>query len=265
MNASLSIDRKESPAEKARRVRLLARSGVLTGSTSGLAPTVQANLLVLPSKYAADFLALCQRNPVPCPLLYATMPGTSSCSLARGSDLRTDIPGYNVYVNGVLDTTSPKEDIIDEWTDDHVGFLLGCSYSFETALCRAGFVPGHMKQGLTVPMYTSNIPLNPAGVFTAGHYVVSMRWYKPEDIPLVREITRHPRFQDQHGEPLAWGWEGAERIGVADKVKRQTVDFGDWVGGEEGEVPVFWGCGVTPQQVVLESGIEGVVMSHKPG
>src|SRR5690606_37070518 len=130
MTLSAPTESPASPQAQARNVRLLARSGILTGSTSGLAPTVQANLLVLPSQYAADFLALCKRNPVPCPLLYATTPGKYDCALAKGSDLRTDIPGYNVYVNGILDTLSPKEDVMDEWTDDHVGFLLDCSNSF---------------------------------------------------------------------------------------------------------------------------------------
>jgi uncharacterized protein YcsI (UPF0317 family) len=254
-----------SPADRAQLVRRQARAGLLTTSTSGLAPTIQANLLVLPARYAADFYLLCQRNPVPCPLLYATEPGQYTCDLAKGSDIRTDIPGYNVYIDGVLDTPEPKEDIMDEWSEEHVGFLLGCSYSFETALVKAGFTPHHMKQNKAVPMYTTNIPLIPAGVFTRGHYVVSMRWYKPEDVETVREITRHPRFVEQHGEPIAWGWEGAAKIGVLEKMRRHEVDFGDWVAGDDGDVPVFWGCGVTPQQAVLENAIEGVVMSHKPG
>jgi len=41
-------------------VRSAARSGHLTTHTSGFAPTyLQANLIVLPSRYAADFRTLC--------------------------------------------------------------------------------------------------------------------------------------------------------------------------------------------------------------
>lgn len=35
---------------------------------------------------------------------------------------------------------------------------------------------------------------------------------------------------------------------------------------EEGEVPIFWGCGVTPQNCLVEMGkeIEGNVIAHYP-
>lgn len=93
--------------------------------------------------------------------------------------------------------------------------------------------------------------------------VVSMRAYPPGRVEEVRDITR--RFGRQHGEPVAWGWEGAETLGVAEKLRSGKVDFGEWVEVGEGEVPVFWGCGVTPQVAVMESGIGGVVLSHFPG
>jgi uncharacterized protein YcsI (UPF0317 family) len=42
--------------------------------------------------------------------------------------------------------------------------------------------------------------------------------------------------------------------------------LGDMFGSEE-DVPVFWGCGVTPQEAVMRAGpgIEGTVMAHAPG
>jgi len=44
-------------------------------------------------------------------------------------------------------------------------------------------------------------------------------------------------------------------------------EWGDRVEVREGEVPVFWGCGVTPQVAVMRAGgkIEGAVMAHMPG
>jgi len=30
-------------------------------------------------------------------------------------------------------------------------------------------------------------------------------------------------------------------------------------------VPVFWGCGVTPQEAVMKAGIPGCVMAHRAG
>ncbi|KAF3941443.1 hypothetical protein ABW19_dt0208533 [Dactylella cylindrospora] len=242
-------------------LRRKIRRGEIKGSTSGLARTMQANLLVLPSRYAKDFRNLCLRNPVACPLLEYTARGDYSSRLAVDSDLRTDIPAYNVFKDGKL-VSRRKADIMDEWTEDHVGFLIGCSYSFETALKEAGLEPMCSKKNLAVPMYVTNIPLNPAGVFS-GYYVVSMRSYRPCDIPRVREITG--KYIKQHGEPIAWDWDGAERIGVLRKIEMGLVDFGDFVEIPEGEVPVFWACGVTPQVAVQESRLKGVVMSHLPG
>lgn len=63
-----------------RNVRLAARANLWPTPTSGPAPGyLQANLLVLPSRSAADFRLLCQRNPVPCPLIIESLkPGNFS-------------------------------------------------------------------------------------------------------------------------------------------------------------------------------------------
>jgi uncharacterized protein YcsI (UPF0317 family) len=55
-----------SPAE----VRRIIREGRWNKPTSGLCHGfAQANLVILPERYAFDFLLFCQRNPKPCPLL----------------------------------------------------------------------------------------------------------------------------------------------------------------------------------------------------
>lgn len=81
-------------------VRLACRSGTFTGPTAGLCPAyVQANLIVLPAKYADDFRGLCRRNPTSCPLLGENRaPGDVRLQqhLAEDSDIRRDAPGYNV-------------------------------------------------------------------------------------------------------------------------------------------------------------------------
>lgn len=61
---------------------------------------------------------------------------------------------------------------------------------------------------------------------------------------------------------FAKGFDAAERLGIQDLSK---PDFGDPTTFQEGEVPVFWGCGVTPQLAVMESGVQGVVVGHTPG
>ncbi|PWW79927.1 DUF1445-domain-containing protein [Tuber magnatum] len=249
-------------------LRLSCRNGTHSTTTSLTTPTVQCNLLVLPSRYAPSFAQLCARNPVSCPLLYTTLPGSKTTPLASGANLATDLPKYNVYKDGKLLPEGDGIASVEEyWTEDHVGFLIGCSFTFEWALAAAGFPPKHMlcEPVRCVPMFRTVIPLFPAGEFTGGFLVVSMRAYKEGDVAEVRRITR--AFGRQHGEPVAWGWDGAKLLGIEGKVREGLVDFGEWVGidGDVGEVPVFWGCGVTPQVAVMESGIEGVAISHVPG
>ncbi|ESZ94153.1 putative nuclear protein [Sclerotinia borealis F-4128] len=265
-------------------VRRSARRGGITGQTSGLAPSyLQANLIVLPSRYADDFTRFCKRNPVPCPLiaksatvgsydaLESWIEGVADEELAAEIDIRTDAPKYMVYKDAEL-VGDHIDDIKTHWTEDHVAFLIGCSYSFEDALKTGGLIPRHTKQSRNVPMYKTNLSLCPAGVFDQGTYVVSMRPYKKDQIERVREITRP--YLATHGEPIAWGWEAVERLGIKDITKpdwgdSSVNDDGDplvFVKGRENKfVPVFWGCGVTPQHAVVSAGLKGVVMGHAPG
>ncbi|KAH9432319.1 hypothetical protein MCOR02_007022 [Pyricularia oryzae] len=277
-------------------VRLAARSKSLTDQTSGLAPSyIQANLLVLPQRYADDFRLLCARNPVPCPLLAESvapgnyrnlkshMVGTTGTKLqvAEDVDLRHDFPAYRVYRDGALSAggdgeAGKKTDIEAEWTAEHVGFLIGCSFSFEAALAAAGLAPRHTLQRRNVPMYRTTVPLCSAGAFAGATMVVSMRPYRAaSELPRVRDVTR--RFGATHGEPVAWGWDGARALGIRDVAEPEFGDaplrgdgsgerFGPGEGGEEdGYVPVFWGCGVTPQEAVRQARLEGTVMAHSPG
>lgn len=89
-----------------------------------------------------------------------------------------------------------------------------------------------------------------------------MRPYKFEDVENIRDITRP--FVSTHGEPVAWGEKGAALLGISHS-HLMHPDFGDVPDIREGEVPVFWGCGVTPQVAVMDSKIPGRVVSHVPG
>ncbi|CAK7215348.1 hypothetical protein SBRCBS47491_002452 [Sporothrix bragantina] len=263
--------------------RQAARANEYTNSTSGVAPTyLQANLLVLPSRYADDFRNLCARNPVPCPLiaesatpgdfsrLVSHLPSVDSGKLAGSLDLRTDCPRYNVYKDSQL-IKAGVPDVASEWTPDHVAFLVGCSQSFESALERAGLLIRHSVQDRTVPMYRSNIPLNAAGVFSGSTYTVSMRPFPLKDIERVRSISR--AYHATHGEPVAWGWDAVARLGIADIDQVQwgqppLTEDGQPLGtvfGDEDNVPVFWGCGVSTQEAVMKAPLEGTVLAHFPG
>jgi uncharacterized protein YcsI (UPF0317 family) len=264
-------------------VRKAARSNTLTTPTSGFAPTyLQANLLILPSRYADDFRRLCARNPVPCPLIAESASiGSYNCmkshiphlqddNILRGCDLRRDVPRYMVYQDSKL-VKAGCLDISKEWTDDHVAFLIGCSFSFETALITANLIPRQLALNRNVPMYRTNIPLCPAGVFKGSTYVVSMRPYRASDVEEVRRITS--AYNATHGEPIAWGWDAVEKLGI------KNIDVPEWgdpplqlngqplgeVVGSDDDVPVFWGCGVTPQEAVMRADLSGTIMAHAPG
>ncbi|KAL0065757.1 hypothetical protein AAF712_007240 [Marasmius tenuissimus] len=221
----------------------------------------QANLLILPEKYAQDFRNLCMRNPVSCPLIGELDPGDPTVPehLAANCDIRTDLPRYNIYKDGNLLET--KTDITAEWKEDSVAFLIGCSYTFEAALFAKGLIPRHSELKRNVPMYRTKVPLMTTGVFS-GRMIVSMRPYPVDSVESVREITRP--YVRTHGEPVAWGEKGARTLGIDDP-EGTHPDFGDPTEIREGEIPIYWGCGVTPQQVVIDSEIDGIVISHAPG
>ncbi len=238
------------------RIRALIRNGRWNKPTAGLAlGYAQANLVVLPARYAFDFLLFCQRNPKPCPLLEVLeRGGFEPREMAPGADLRTDLPRYRVYKKGVL--VEEVEDLSRYWNSDFVSFLLGCSYSFELALLEAGISLRHVEEGTIVSTYITNIPCKKAGAFE-GPLVVSMRPLPPDKI--VRAIQITTRFSAVHGAPVHIG--DPSEIGISDLSK---PDFGDPLRIAPGEVPVFWACGVTPQTALMKSKPD-VVITHSPG
>ena len=242
----------EIPAE----IRALIRAQEWTGPTSGLAlGYAQANLVVLPHDLAFDFLLFCQRNPRPCPLLEVLEPGRyEPPQAAPGADLRTDLPRYRLLRNGQL--AGEEEDIRSLWRDDLVSFLIGCSFTFETALVRAGIPLRHLEEGENVSMYRTSMETVPAGVFS-GPMVVSMRPIHHTQV--VRAVQITSRFPSVHGAPVHIG--DPEAIGIGD-ISRP--DYGEPVEISEGEVPVFWACGVTPQAVAMKSR-PPLMITHSPG
>ncbi|ARK22490.1 hypothetical protein SporoP32a_13655 [Sporosarcina ureae] len=237
-------------------IRTLIREQQITGQTSGMAKGfTQANLVILKQEHALDFLLFCQRNPKSCPLLDVTGPGSyRPAKMAEGADLRSEVPSYRIYKDGVL--TEEVHDITDYWEDDMVGFLIGCSFTFEAPLLAGGIPIRHIEENRNVPMYKTNIPCTPAGIFE-GPTVVSMRPMKAADA--IRAIQITTRYPDVHGAPIHLG--DPSLIGIKDI---SAPDFGDSVTINEGEIPVFWACGVTPQAVAMESK-PSIMITHSPG
>lgn len=238
------------------KVREMIREGRYTGQTSGMCRGyAQANLVTLPRSLAYDFLLFAQRNPRACPLLEVSDTGSRTLhQIAEGADIARDIPKYRIYEHGEL--TGEYTDVVRFWRDDLVSFLIGCSFSFEGDLLAADIPVRQIEEGRNVPMYNTNIPCASAGIFH-GNMVVSMRPIPYALVPKAVLITgQMPRV---HGAPIHIGDPAV--IGIHDL---QHPDYGDMVTIRDGEVPVFWPCGVTPQNVIMASRPDFVI-THSPG
>ncbi|MBE6962635.1 MAG: putative hydro-lyase [Ruminococcaceae bacterium] len=236
--------------------RQIVREGGHTGPTAGICPGyAQANLVILPRELAYDFLLFAQRNPKSCPILEVSDTGSRYLKeIAPGADIAKDIPRYRIYEHGVM--TGEYTDVSAFWRDDLVSFLIGCSFSFEGELMEADVSVRHIEEGRNVPMYITNIPCQPAGVFQ-GNMVVSMRPLPYDQI--VKSVLVTGSMPKVHGAPVHIGEPAA--IGIRDI---HTPDFGDSVTIRPGEVPVFWPCGVTPQAVLMASK-PAFAITHAPG
>lgn len=237
-------------------VRRAIRSGSYTGHTSGLAAgKLQCNLAILPAAFALDFLRFCQRNPKPCPVVGVGDTGNPYLfTLGQDIDIRSDVSMYRVFRDGVL--TEEVPDISSVWANDLVTVALGCSFTFENALLRNGIPVRHIESAKNVPMFRSNIDLVPAGPFH-GKMVVTMRPIPEHQVAQATAISAG--FPQAHGAPIAVG--DPAGIGIADLAQ---PDWGDAVEIKQGEVPVYWACGVTPQNVLLDAQLP-LCITHSPG
>ncbi|WP_442909703.1 putative hydro-lyase [Hydrogenophaga sp.] len=242
--------------QNASHVRSLIRQGRWSSHTSGLADQhVQGNVVILPESLAVDFLRYCQRNPKPCPLLAVSEPGDRLLpTLGPDINICSDLPRYRVWRHGEL--IDEPTDITNLWREGLVSFVIGCSFSFEQALMAAGLSLRHVEQGRNVAMYRTNIPTEPAGLFS-GPLVVSMRPMKAADA--IRAVQVTSRFPSVHGAPVHIG--DPSQIGIHDLSR---PDYGDAVDVLPDELPVFWACGVTPQAAIQQAR-PAFCITHAPG
>ena len=237
-------------------VRGAIRSGAYQGHTAGLATGhLQANLVIVEDVHALDFMRYCQRNPKPCPIVGVSDTGNPMLTtLGKDIDIRSDVPSYNIYRHGQL--TDSCSDISHLWQDNMVAFALGCSFTFEHAILRAGFPLWHVENNRTVPMFKTTIDTVEAGPFS-GPMVVSMRAIATDRLREIKAISA--QFPLAHGAPVHWGDPAV--IGVKDIT---APDWGDPTPVEDGETAVFWACGVTPQAAIMVAGLP-LCITHKPG
>lgn len=149
---------------------------------------------------------------------------------------------YSVYRNGKL--VEELYDVTEIWPEDSVAFLIGCSFSYDGAMQKAGIPLRSAEQGRNVPMYRSNLPCRQAGCLQ-GNMVVSMKPIPALQISKHVEITSH--LQHAHGGPVCIGRPDAIGIDL-----NNDPDWGDKVDMRPDEVPVFHACGVTPQSILMD-------------
>ena len=241
--------------------RAQVRSGAFRGPTAGIRALdglLQANMVILPASLADAFGEYCAANAQACPLVGKLPVGEAvvrDAALADDlPDVRTDLPKYRVYRRGAL-VDEPHE-VTALWRDDLVTFLLGCSFSFEAALAAAGVPLRHVEQGRNVPMFITNVPTSAVAPFSTP-LVVSMRPMPAAVVDVARRVS--DQFQDAHGAPIHAGDPAA--IGIADVGK---PDFGEPVELHDGDVCVFWKCGVTAI-MAAKSASSDILITHAPG
>lgn len=237
-------------------VRAEIRAGRYDRHTAGLAAgKLQCNLAILPESVALDFMRFCQRNPKPCPVVGVSDTGDPFLpTLGNDIDIRTDVPRYRVFRDGIF--TEECTEIAGLWHDDMVTVALGCSFTFENAFIAHDIPVRHIEQDKTVPMYRTNIALTPAGIFSGG-MVATMRPIHKDRLEDAYRISA--AFPHAHGAPIAFG--DPRTIGIADL---DVPDWGDPVAVRDDEVPVYWACGVTPQNVLMNAKLP-LCITHAPG
>lgn len=240
-----------NPLSPAQQARLDIRAKRHTGTTHGLAlGYVVCNLVIVRQALAFEFLLYCQRNPKACPVLEVTDPGNCEPKrLAPGADLRTDLSRYAIYRNGVREPD--RTDLRDLWRDDFVTFLIGSGMSFDGALERAG-VPTNGPRWVV----RTNIATTPAGRFH-GPLAATMRRLTPEQAITATQVTA--RFPMCHGAPIHIGDPGLIGADLARPLFGPTVPP-----LPSGLTPVFWACGVTPQEAALAAQVD-LMITHAPG
>ncbi|MBA7678046.1 putative hydro-lyase [subsurface metagenome] len=225
------------------KFRTFTRSGVWTRPNLNVCRGyAMANLAIVPKDYAFEFLLFCVRNPQPCGLIDVTEPGDPHPrQVAPEADLRTDLPRYRVFKDG--ECVDEPTDVIKYWRDDLVAFLIGCSCSFDWALQAANV---HYR---LIGAYKSTIQCVPAGRFH-GPMVVSCRFVN-NGHDAVRAVQISSRMRVTHGPPVHIGEPSA--IGIKNLYHPDFYPFTPTTPQRPDEIAMYWGCGVTPQTVAMES------------
>jgi uncharacterized protein YcsI (UPF0317 family) len=227
-------------------IRKMIREGDYSGPTIGFVPGfTQCNIIILPKRYAYDFLQFCHLNSDACSLVAcSSTPGSHSLdTLGKDIDIRTDIPRYRVFKQGQL--IEDVHDISRLWQSDLVTFALASYLSFDYALDCAGLKNTEINPLHGLPLYISSLPCQSAGIFS-GFNVVSMRAFKPNE--LVKSVQVGAINRSPHGIPVHFG--DPADIGITNLNK---PIFGDPIELTDKKVPVFWTSNMTAQLAITKA------------
>ena len=214
---------------------------------------IQTNLVILDKNVAFDFLSYSMLNPSPCPILEVLEPGNPfPVKSASNSDIRYDLGKYLIFQNK---NSKIVENIENYWTKSKVTFLIGCLFSMQKHFEDAGIIIKHLNENKIDPTFITNIPTKPFGIFD-GPMVVSM-WPIHKNY-ITKAITISSKLPSVHGKPVHIGDPGL--IGIKDIEK---PDYGGIIKLKPDEIPVFLGCGITPQLIAQQKNID--MITHHPG
>ncbi|NWZ35515.1 GLUCM protein, partial [Brachypodius atriceps] len=238
--------------------RIIRCNRLSISNTSGMAEGYkQANVVILHKSLADDFEKFCHANDGPLPLLYRSQPGDWKCpTLSSDSDIRTDCLQYRKYEHGACTGSLKSLKEYSEQLKDMVTFYLGCSFSFEKAVQKAGIPIRNVEQKCNVSMYKTSVPCYSISMFHCN-LVVTMRPI-PES-KLGAAVLATSELKEAHGAPIHIGDPGL--LGIQDLSK---PDYGDPVRLHPGDIPVFWACGVTGVEAIVNCRAP-LAFTHSPG
>ncbi|NXB35192.1 GLUCM protein, partial [Eulacestoma nigropectus] len=238
--------------------RIIRCNRLAISNTSGMAEGYkQANVVILPKSLADDFEKFCHANDGPLPLLHRSQPGDWKCpSLSSDSDIRTDCLQYRKYEHGACTGSLKTLKKYSEQLKDMVTFYLGCSFSFEKAVQKAGIPVRNVEQKCNVSMYKTSVPCYSVSMFHCN-LVVTMR--PIPDSKLEAAVLATSELKEAHGAPIHIGDPGL--LGIQDLSK---PDYGDPVHLHPGDIPVFWACGVTGVEAIINCRAP-LAFTHSPG
>lgn len=240
-------------AAHALRLRIRAGwDGLTTGHAAGF---LQGNLVILPAEHASAFEDFCHANARACPLLGRGATGEPLLDeLGDDLDIRTDVGRYLILEDGR--EVASRTELGALWQDDFVAFVLGCWFSNEAPILRAGIRMRHVEQGIQGGLFRTRIATQRRGPF-GGPLVVSMRPFAAADVARVTAITAAAPLA--HGAPLHTG--DPTPLGIGDLAH---PDFGEALPPQAGEVPMYWACGLTASAALAAAQLP-LAITHAPG